>query len=149
MTPEERIQEHLWFLYGSKARRLWQDLRTKLDGFRVVHPKTGERRSPSERLSQRDAVLITYGDQIREPGCAPLQTLAEVSDHYLDGYSVPSLAGSSTTATLSINLKLPDPGDPFWVGDQTYYIGMIVDSTDLIAETDEGNNTDAFFSSAC
>lgn len=36
-------------------------------------------------LTQRDAMLITYGDQVREPGIAPLRTLAEVCAAHLNG----------------------------------------------------------------
>ena len=36
-------------------------------------------------LSERDLLLITYGDQVQEKGKAPLQTLAEFCETYLNG----------------------------------------------------------------
>jgi sucrose phosphorylase len=36
-------------------------------------------------LTQRDAILITYGDQVREPGTAPLRTLADFCARHLAG----------------------------------------------------------------
>ncbi|MFC1794632.1 CARDB domain-containing protein, partial [Planctomycetota bacterium] len=63
------------------------------------------------------------------------------SDYYLGQVWVAGLSGGSTTGTLTTNLTLPAGGDPFWVGDQVYYIGMIVDSTGLVTETDESDNS--------
>lgn len=37
------------------------------------------------RLTERDAILITYGDQIQTDGERPLQTLAQFCDTYLQG----------------------------------------------------------------
>jgi sucrose phosphorylase len=36
-------------------------------------------------LSERDAILITYGDQVRQPGQAPLQSLQEFCKAHLQG----------------------------------------------------------------
>ncbi len=36
-------------------------------------------------LTERDAILITYGDQLREPARTPLRTLAEFADEHLRG----------------------------------------------------------------
>jgi sucrose phosphorylase len=42
----------------------------------------------SERFSQADAVLITYGDSLVEEGCAPLQSLRRFANRYLkDSFS--------------------------------------------------------------
>ncbi len=66
------IADHLIALYGGDAGRatftrvlaLIEPYRTQIPAPRV----TG--------LCERDAILITYGDQIRAPGAPPLQTLA-------------------------------------------------------------------------
>jgi glycosidase len=39
--------------------------------------------APGERLTQADAILITYGDQVSELGKSPLRTLAEFLDRHL------------------------------------------------------------------
>ncbi len=81
---ELRIRELLAFLYGKEGSRIWQALRPKLETFRRRHPEPSETPpAPKERLSERDAFLITYGDQITEPGRAPLQTLADFLDHWV------------------------------------------------------------------
>ncbi len=82
---ELRIQELLAFLYGKEGSRVWQALRPKLEAFRRRHSRPLEKASaPERRLSERDAFLITYGDQITEPGRAPLQTLADFLDRWVE-----------------------------------------------------------------
>ncbi|MBN1579118.1 MAG: sugar phosphorylase, partial [Anaerolineae bacterium] len=87
MTPRERIRKHLTFLYGEQiAVTMWPKLEKRLHGFCQTHPGlSADRRPLSERLSQRDAILITYGDQVREAGKAPFRSLAEFAEQTLDG----------------------------------------------------------------
>ncbi|MGC9357792.1 MAG: alpha-amylase family glycosyl hydrolase, partial [Anaerolineae bacterium] len=83
---EEQIQEHLAFLYGDlEAKRLWPRLRSRLSAFSERRPDLLEVPPPEERLTERDALLITYGDQVRESCKPPLQTLAEVLEHHVEG----------------------------------------------------------------
>jgi len=81
------LQEHLAFLYGEDAAdSLWSRLSTKLSAFAAEHPEFTENvPPPSERLSEKDAILITYGNQISEPGRSPLVTLTEVLETYAEG----------------------------------------------------------------
>lgn len=75
------IHDHLAFLYGSeRAADLEQRLQALLDRF--PPPRTPRRELP---LSEADAVLITYADPLREPGVAPLQSLAEFAREHLRG----------------------------------------------------------------
>ncbi|MFB0515284.1 MAG: alpha-amylase family glycosyl hydrolase [Candidatus Neomarinimicrobiota bacterium] len=85
MTAESRIQDHLTFLYGKEtSKAVWPQLRRSLEEFRHRNSRLLERTAiPAESLTERDAFLITYGDQIREPGQPPLQTLAEFLNKYL------------------------------------------------------------------
>ncbi len=78
--PEKRIRDHLAFLYGpAEARHLWPDLAERLAAFRQRNPHLSREVPPlAERLTERDAILITYGDQIQEPGKPPLRSLDEV-----------------------------------------------------------------------
>jgi len=63
------------------------------------------------------------------------------NDRFLASYTVEELAENSTQED-SINLTLPPTGDSFWsLGDGTYYLGMIVDGKNTVAETDEENNS--------
>jgi glycosidase len=85
MTPRERIREHLALLYDTEAAAMWQRLCVRLDAFAAEHPELGQAPPPSERLSQRDVALITYGDQVQQADQRPLQTLAEFAAQHLEG----------------------------------------------------------------
>ena len=79
-APRTKIRSLLHALYGEGVgSQIASDL-TELIA-RVAAP----RRIPShpDALSERDALLITYADQVREPGVAPLQTLAEFAGKHL------------------------------------------------------------------
>ncbi|MBK9714758.1 MAG: alpha-glucosidase C-terminal domain-containing protein [Kouleothrix sp.] len=79
-----RIRDHLAFLYGGeRAAPVAQRLLATLQAFRREHPELGS--APADRLTERDVILITYGDQFREPGRQPLQTLADVMGATLRG----------------------------------------------------------------
>jgi len=83
---EQRILDHLTFLYGAKrAPVLLERLRAILAQFRERNPRLAarERLAPQERLTERDVILITYGDQVTERGQPPLQTLTEVLEKYI------------------------------------------------------------------
>ncbi|MBE9067062.1 hypothetical protein IQ260_10385, partial [Leptolyngbya cf. ectocarpi LEGE 11479] len=62
------------------------------------------------------------------------------ADYFLGEATVGNLAAGASTAALSKQLTLPQPGDPFWTGNGTYHIGMIVDSGNVVAEANETNN---------
>jgi sucrose phosphorylase len=81
------IKEHLAFLYGEDTvDELWEQLSTRLSAFAEEHPAFREDvPPPNERLTERDAILITYGNQVSEPGRPPLVTLAEVLEAYAEG----------------------------------------------------------------
>ncbi len=82
MSPAERIREHLAFLYGpERAAEVYARLDALLAAFRARCPRP----AADGRLTERDVVLITYGDQVQEPGRPPLRTLAEVLEKYVAG----------------------------------------------------------------
>jgi len=89
MTPESRILDHLTFLYGAeRAPVLGKQLWTILHRFRRQNPRFSLARESlisQERLTERDVILITYGDQVTEPDKPPLQTLAEVLETTVKG----------------------------------------------------------------
>jgi glycosidase len=84
---EERIQGDLTFLYGPDAgAACYEALHRALRDFALRNPGLPEAaETAGERLSEKDAILITYGDQITQPGKAPLQSLAEFLERHLDG----------------------------------------------------------------
>ena len=80
---ENTIREGLAFLYGPEAGdRAFAAVRDKLAAFGRAAVARPRAQTP---LSERDAILITYGDMLREPGVAPLRTLAGFADARLDG----------------------------------------------------------------
>jgi len=62
------------------------------------------------------------------------------SDYFLGEQTINSLSGNASTGDLTQTFTLPGAEDSFWQGDQTYFIGMILDSESAIGETDETNN---------
>ncbi|MFB2934685.1 S8 family serine peptidase [Aerosakkonemataceae cyanobacterium BLCC-F154] len=63
------------------------------------------------------------------------------SDIFLGSSAINGLTGNTNTANLTASLKLPEADNSFWSGDKTYYIGMVVDSTAAVNETNENNNS--------
>ncbi len=82
MTPDfDHLRSHLAFLYGDEAAHAaFEKLSALMEKYRPQLPV-----STSAGLSQRDAILITYADQVRQPGVPPLQTLARFCEDRLQG----------------------------------------------------------------
>lgn len=81
MTIEERIRSHIAFLYGQeKTDEIWSQLRCILDKFEQHSERASARSDP---LSERDAILITYGDSLQTPGQPALGILKEFLKVYL------------------------------------------------------------------
>jgi len=74
----KKLLNHLTFLYGKdKAPQLYERAQKSVDGYRArVRVRNGE-------LTERDSILITYGDQVHSPNESPLQTLNLFCKQYL------------------------------------------------------------------
>lgn len=120
MKPEDQTRDHLAFLYGREtAAGLWSQLRARLDDFRQRHPHLRETAPPSERLTERDAILITYGDQSREPDRPPLQSLADFLETHLGDvisgvHLLPFYPSSSDDGFSVIDYRQVDPALGDW-----------------------------------
>ncbi len=78
------IQSHLKFLYGPpQAAQTEIELAAVTDPCRDRLPRQDHTRA--EWPTEKDALLITYADQVREPDRAPLQTLADFAAQHLRG----------------------------------------------------------------
>lgn len=77
-----RILEHLQFLYGRERAGA---VAARLDALLARFPQEIRSESDLHRraLTQHDALLITYADQVRAPGATPLQTLADFAARHL------------------------------------------------------------------
>jgi glycosidase len=83
-SAESRLRDHLDLLYGSEVgEAVCNQIIEKLMQFTHAHPGLSAP-SRSQTLTQRDAMLITYGDQVREPGLPPLRTLGNFLRRHLD-----------------------------------------------------------------
>src|SRR5213078_3241807 len=70
------IRRQLELLYGqAAAAEMEPRLAALTDPFRDRLPRPDPARA--EWLTEKDALLITYADQVREPDRSPLQTLAD------------------------------------------------------------------------
>ena len=71
-------------LYGPQAgQAAFEQLCQKLDHFSTsIGPGMAPR---SGSLTHQDALLITYADQVSEPGKKPLATLADFAEKHLTG----------------------------------------------------------------
>ena len=114
---EPNVRELLTELYGKIAgQAAMTRLQAMLDRYRAdlaVH--TGQRGA----LSQRDAMLITYGDQVREPNVPPLQALAGFCEQHLIGavssiHILPFYPYSSDDGFSVIDYKQVDPALGDW-----------------------------------
>jgi len=74
----EKLLNHLTFLYGNeKASNLYERAQKLMDGYRArIVLRNSE-------LTERDSILITYGDQVQSPNEKPLQTLSVFCEQYL------------------------------------------------------------------
>ncbi|HUF00149.1 MAG TPA: sugar phosphorylase [Anaerolineales bacterium] len=74
------LLSHLAYLYGAdQAPQLLERLQGIIADYRMRIPSsTGE-------LTQRDSILITYGDQVKVAGERPLQTLGRFCNQHLNG----------------------------------------------------------------
>ncbi|HET89837.1 MAG TPA: sugar phosphorylase, partial [Chloroflexi bacterium] len=73
----------------------------------------------AERLTERDVVLITYADQVTEPGRPPLRTLAEVLETYIRGvvtgvHLLPFFPSSSDDGFSVMDYTMVDPDLGDW-----------------------------------
>ena len=69
MILKKEFRGHLDFIYGSEqAKPVYDDILNRLSDFRRRYPELGKPVKPNERVTEADSILITYGDQIQEPG---------------------------------------------------------------------------------
>jgi len=113
------ITHHLTSLYGDQvARRVEPRLRDLMRRHFPAAPPGAAPRSALP-LTQRDAVLITYGDQVSEPATPPLRTLADVLEEHAAGavtavHLLPFYPYSSDDGFSVIDHREVDPALGTW-----------------------------------
>ena len=115
--PQTQIRAHLAALYGEEVgASTYPQLAQLLDGFAARHAPASSPTPPAERLSEDDVILITYGDQVRDSGRPPLQSLGATLDtsfagvvsgvHILPFYPYTSDDGFSVVDYLAVDPAL-------------------------------------------
>lgn len=125
VPPEQegRLMSLLTFLYGEEKAASWYPELERL--MRVYHAhKTDEMIAedaaldPAERLTERDVVLITYGDLLKRPGERPLRSLARVLEtnatHFSTLHILPFFPYSSDRGFSVISFREVDPQLGSW-----------------------------------
>ena len=110
------IQSQLEYLYGSNASALLERLIMLVGRYGVGMPIPPPRQ---DLWSEKDAVLITYADMVREPGKAPLRTLRDFLGKRLKGvfstvHLLPFFPWSSDDGFSVIDYRKVDPGCGTW-----------------------------------
>ncbi|MCJ7701093.1 MAG: sugar phosphorylase [Anaerolineales bacterium] len=84
MNKHEKILfEHIAFIYGKdEADSIFDRIIKRLDHFRKHNPDLVHSH-PTDRVSEADSILITYGDMVRTGGERPLKTLASFLQKYI------------------------------------------------------------------
>jgi sucrose phosphorylase len=81
--------DHLIFLYGERSgRETAGRLEALIESYRPpISPPANAGGGPARpwALTERDSILITYGDQVQTPGEPPLRTLADFCERHLAG----------------------------------------------------------------
>ncbi len=123
-AARERIHARLTFLYDPEtADRYLPEVERLLQVYAAHQPNPLPAAAadfrPEDRFTERDIILITYGDLIRGPEASPLQTLAKFCDTYLEGtistiHILPFFPYSSDRGFSIIDFSTVDPRLGTW-----------------------------------
>ncbi len=110
------ISDHLIFLYGpATGQAAFDQIKQLIDHYRSIIPRQPNRNV----LTQRDAMLITYGDQLRASNESPLHTLTDFCKQHLSGllngiHLLPFFPYSSDDGFSVIDYRQVDPQLGTW-----------------------------------
>ena len=120
----QRIFNRLSLLYGEeKAKEIMPELERILKVYYAFKPpemiENEKIFNPNERFTERDIILITYGDLLRGEEHSPLATLAKFCDTYLEGsintlHILPFFPYSSDRGFAVIDFETVDPHLGTW-----------------------------------
>jgi sucrose phosphorylase len=118
MPEPGAINSYLVELYGKEiGDEVYQRLCVLIDHYRALTLDPQKR--GRGKLTQRDSILITYGDQVLEPGSPPLRALAGFCERYLPGlvsgiHILPFYPFSSDDGFSVIDYKAVNPDLGSW-----------------------------------
>lgn len=111
---EKKLRGHVAFIYGEElAEQISARILERLARFQAAYPGLASS-SPRDRVSERDSIMITYGDMVQQQGQPPLQSLAAFIQKYLaDAVStihiLPFFPYSSDDGFSVIDYRAVDP----------------------------------------
>lgn len=121
MSPENRIKEQLRNIYGGEvAERTWSQLEEIIKKYQDSALISRKRHDEKKiDLTQKDAILITYGDQIHDGNRSPLVCLDNFLLTYLNDdisgvHILPFYPSSSDDGFSVIDYREVDPGLGNW-----------------------------------
>jgi sucrose phosphorylase len=125
IPPEarQRMLGRLTSLYGEDTAKQWlPELERILMVYYAHKPKRLIEREkdlvPEERFTEKDVILITYGDLVRKEGESPLKTLVRLCDALLSGVNtvhiLPFFPSSSDRGFSIIDFEVVDPNLGTW-----------------------------------
>ena len=114
----DKIKERLKFIYGEGYEDVYDRLRKVIDGYKN-NPVIREKREKREKwkgnaFSEKDSVLIVYGDSIKKEGEKPLVTLHDFLKEYVENkisgvHILPFFLYSSDEGFSVIDYKKVEP----------------------------------------
>ena len=120
----ERIFSRMSFIYGEAAARAnMPELERILEVYYAHKPEEMIRKEqgldPEERFTEKDVILITYGDLLRGEERSPLSSLARFCDTYLEGtintlHILPFFPYSSDRGFAIVDFETVDPRLGTW-----------------------------------
>jgi glucosylglycerate phosphorylase len=119
-SADSRIQEQLNNIYGKlQGEQVRILLLQRLEEFRQRYSQPEDTSQPSIQMTEQDAVLITYGDQIQETGQHSLYTLADFLNEKLEStinfvHILPFYPYSSDDGFSVIDFYQVDPALGAW-----------------------------------
>ena len=117
MITSSPIREHLSFLYGQDAPTVAEALERQIAPQAEVLSQVSAHYPPN--LTEHDALLITYADQVTQPGEPPLQTLHRFTDTHLSDvvsgvHLLPFYPSSSDDGFSVMDYASVDPAFGTW-----------------------------------
>ena len=119
MSQEQKLIELLVCVYGEQpAHFIFDRIIQKINRFRQETPQSPEL-SQNDLVSEKDAIMITYGDFIEDGENPPLQTLAKFLDRYLNKHVsivhiLPFYPYSSDDGFSVIDYRAVNPDSGSW-----------------------------------
>jgi len=116
MSDENRIRQQLDYLYGIEGDQTWVKLQNLIKEFQSRNPNlVGD----EFHLDEKDAILITYGDQFQETDRRNLQSLSDfLNNHFGDSINrvhiLPFYPFSSDDGFSVIDFRQVDPDIGTW-----------------------------------